>query len=311
MDRLNEMLSSLDALGGNSRVLLDTHTAHLVADGHRVLSRQGVAGVELYAEETAEAIVAKVVVNHDAQVAHPIHLCFGMLARMGMQRVEMEITLEDNATATFIAHCLFTNAQFAQHAMDATIHVGNHATLSITEGHYHGPYGGIEVLPQTTIKVAPYGRFFSDFSLTQGLVGKLDMDYRLVLEAHAVGELTCRVFGHGTDAIKIRDDVYLAGEAAKSVVKTRVALEEQATAEVIGIMDGAAPGARGHLDCMEIVKDQALAQSTPVVKVSNPLAKVTHEAAIGTVDKAQLETLLAHGLSPDQAVDIIVSGMLR
>jgi len=47
-----------------------------------------------------------------------------------------------------------------------------------------------------------------------------------------------------------------------------------------------------------------------VVKVSHPEAKVTHEAAIGSVDHHQLETLMAHGLSPEQAVDLIVGGLL-
>jgi Fe-S cluster assembly scaffold protein SufB len=38
---------------------------------------------------------------------------------------------------------------------------------------------------------------------------------------------------------------------------------------------------------------------------------VTHEAAIGTVDRKQLETLMAHGLTPEQAVEMIVRGLLR
>jgi len=29
------------------------------------------------------------------------------------------------------------------------------------------------------------------------------------------------------------------------------------------------------------------------------------------VDRRQMETLMAHGLSPDQAVDVIVKGVLR
>ena len=46
------------------------------------------------------------------------------------------------------------------------------------------------------------------------------------------------------------------------------------------------------------------------MNVTNPLAKVTHEAAIGSVDKRQLETLMAHGLTPEEAVDMIVKGIL-
>jgi uncharacterized protein len=45
--------------------------------------------------------------------------------------------------------------------------------------------------------------------------------------------------------------------------------------------------------------------------VTHPEAKVTHEAAIGSVDRQQMETLMARGLSPEEAVHRIVAGMLR
>ena len=94
-------------------------------------------------------------------------------------------------------------------------------------------------------------------------------------------------------------------------MKTRVALEGDASAEVTGIAGGNAEGARAHMDCLEIVRDRARASAIPIVKVTHPLAKVTHEAAIGSVDRKQLETLMARGLTPEQAVDLIVRGVLR
>jgi len=70
-------------------------------------------------------------------------------------------------------------------------------------------------------------------------------------------------------------------------------------------------GARGLMDCMEIVQGQAHASAIPIERVFHPEAKVTHEAAIGSVDKKELETLMARGLSPEQAVEMIVSGILQ
>jgi Fe-S cluster assembly scaffold protein SufB len=103
----------------------------------------------------------------------------------------------------------------------------------------------------------------------------------------------------------------LAGENSRGLIKTRVAIEDSAEAEITGITEGNAAGARGHVDCMEIVKDNAVAKAIPIVNVTNPLAKVTHEAAIGSVDKRQMETLMAHGLTPEEAVDVIVKGILQ
>jgi hypothetical protein len=71
-----------------------------------------------------------------------------------------------------------------------------------------------------------------------------------------------------------------------------------------------AAGARGHVDCMEIGRDHAVVSAVPEVRVTHPQAKVTHEAAIGSVDSKQLETLMARGLDPESAIDLIIRGML-
>jgi Fe-S cluster assembly scaffold protein SufB len=80
---------------------------------------------------------------------------------------------------------------------------------------------------------------------------------------------------------------------------------------VLGVTEGNAAYARGHLDCLEVVRERAQVSASPEVRVSHPLAKVTHEAAIGSVDHPQLETLMSRGVAPEEAVDVIVRGMLR
>jgi len=65
------------------------------------------------------------------------------------------------------------------------------------------------------------------------------------------------------------------------------------------------------MSCTEIVRDRAEARNTPLVIVRDDQAQVTHEAAIGTVNRKELESLLARGLDEDEAVDLIIRGMLR
>ncbi len=166
-------------------------------------------------------------------------------------------------------------------------------------------------MPKLAVKVHKNGRYFTDFTLTTGRVGKLAIDYSVEAGEGAVAELTARVFGHANDEIAIQEKVILNGENARGLIKARVAIEDEAFAEIRGITEGNAAGARGHVDCLEIVKDRAVAKAYPLVQVTHPLAKVTHEAAIGSVDKRQIETLMAHGLSPEEAVNVIVKGILR
>jgi Fe-S cluster assembly scaffold protein SufB len=309
MSELDELMRTFGETGGDRSILANEDIAHIVAGGHRILSMRAVDGIEVKAKETPTGISAQVRVM--AALKNPVHLCFGIIHKKGIQEIKMDVVFEAGASAHFIAHCIFPKAEKVRHIMDASVRIGENAQMRYSEIHYHGPFGGIEVIPKADVIIGKNGRFFADFSLVNGRVGKLWIDYAVEVGENAVSELTTRIFGHGNDMINIKEKIVLAGENAKGLIKARVAIEDRAQAEVTGITEGNAKGARGHVDCLEIVKDNAVARAVPTVVVSHQLAKVTHEAAIGSVDKRQLETLMAHGLSPEEAVDVIVRGILK
>jgi len=311
MSELDALMKAFGESGGDSGILANKEVAHFVVSGHSILSMQSVEGLEVKAKETLTGISASIRVREGTKIQNPIHLCFGILHKKGNQKIKMDVKLEKNASANFIAHCIFPKAEKVKHIMDAVVDIGEDAEMRYSETHYHGLYGGIEVIPKAIVKIAKNGRYFTDFTLITGRVGKLGIDYSVEAGENAVTELTAKIFGHADDDIKIKEEVLLQGENARGLIKTRVAIEDEAKAEITGITEGNAAGARGHVDCMEIVKDKAVAKAIPIVSVTNPLAKVTHEAAIGSVDKKQLETLMAHGLTPEEAVDVIVKGILR
>ncbi|MDD3493011.1 MAG: SufD family Fe-S cluster assembly protein [Candidatus Thermoplasmatota archaeon] len=116
--------------------------------------------------------------------------------------------------------------------------------------------------------------------------------------------------GRGDDDISIREVGYLVGEHARGALTSRVAVRDRAQAQVYNKLRATAPHARGHVDCKEIIQDDGKATAIPIVEVVHPLAHVTHEAAIGSVDTKQLETLMARGLDEDQATELIIEGLL-
>jgi Fe-S cluster assembly scaffold protein SufB len=310
MSDLGALTKVFENAGGDKAVLEDAEVAHLFASGHKLLSMKEVPGLNVDARQTGTGISAMVTVKEGFRIKNPVHLCFGVLHKKGTQKIVMKVKFEKDSSARFIAHCIFPKAEKVRHVMDAEVEIGENAEMRYSEVHYHGTYGGIEVIPRSAVKIGRDGRYFADFNLTTGRVGRLDIDYAVEAGENSITELVARVFGHADDDIRIRDRVALTGKNARSIIKTRVAIEDESMAEVTGITEGAAEGARGHVDCMEIVKDHALAKAIPIVNVTHPLAKVTHEAAIGSVDKRQLETLMAHGLTPEESVDIIVKGIL-
>lgn len=310
-EELDRLLNAFGEAGADRRVFDSRDIAHLAASGHKILSMRALEGLEVHAKETLQGISARVIVKEGVKIKNPVHLCFGVLHKKGTQKIKMDVRLERNSSAHFIAHCIFPKAEKVKHIMDAVVEIGEKAEMRYSETHYHGIYGGIEVIPKAVIKVKKGGRYFTDFTLINGRVGRLFIDYSSELEDDAIVEMVARVFGHADDHITIKERAILSGVNARSLIKTRIAVEDEAMAEVTGITEGNAAGARGHVDCLEIVKDNAVAKAIPIVNVTNPLAKVTHEAAIGSVDRKQMETLMAHGLTPEEAVDMIVKGILK
>jgi hypothetical protein len=150
----------------------------------------------------------------------------------------------------------------------------------------------------------------SEFNLTQGRVGRLEIQFEADVAAEGVVELVAKAYGSDDDAIKVNEVVRLNGEGARGLTKTRVAVRDQAVSEIYTTAEGNAPGAVGHMDCTEIVRGTAVARNVPIVVVRDDQARVTHEAAIGSVSRKEMETLMARGLDESKAVDIIIRGML-
>lgn len=306
------MIDAYEKAGGDKNVLQTKDVAKLVVHENRVLASDDIEGLKIETKETKNGVSVKLTVEEGAKIARPVHLCFGLLPKEGKQEITMKVEAKDNSDVSAVAHCVFPNAVKVVHKMDADIEIGAGARFEYKETHYHGESGGIEVIPKAKVNIGKGGSFLSTFALSQGVVGRLDYDSEVVCLEKAVAELTVKVYGKGNDDIKIREKIYLNGAGARGIAKSRVVLSDKAHAEVRGETYGNAPYARGHVDCMELVNGtEAVATAIPIVSVTNGKAKVTHEAAIGSIDRKQVETLMARGLDEDKAVDVIVKGILR
>lgn len=310
MSDFEAILKAYEKAGGDPEFLKSEKVASLIISGNQVLGANRIPGLDVVAESLPDGVKVHLVIEPGTRVENPVHLCFGVIPEEGVQRILSDFEIGEGASVEFTAHCTFPNAVEVQHIMEGTIHVGKDATMRYEETHYHGETGGVEVLPTAKIKVDEGGRYYSGFNLSKGRVGRMVFDYEVDVAADGVAELTAKAVGYGDDEITVKETIRLNGENARGLAKSRIAVRDRATSEVLGVTEGHAAFARGHIDCVEIVRDSAVANAIPIVKVSHPQAHVTHEAAIGTVDKKELETLMARGLDEETAVDIIVRGML-
>lgn len=290
--------------------LTDPEVAHLIINENKVLGMHAVPGLHVTVKELEDGVDIVLTLDDDVKVKKPVHLCFGMYPEKGIQRIIMDVAIGKNAQIALLAHCVFPFAVDVQHIMDAKIKIGDGARYSYFERHIHSPKGGVKVYPKAIVQVGRKAHFKTEFELIKGRVGLIDIDYETSCEAYGVVDMTARVSGREDDIIKIRETGKLSGEYARGVLTSKIAVRDSARAEVYNKLTADAAFARGHVDCKEIVQDSGVAMAVPIVEVHHPKAHITHEAAIGSVDSKQLETLMSRGLSEDDAVELIINGLL-
>lgn len=309
-----EMQAIMDAYqkaGGIPSQLQAQDVATLVISGDKVLASHEIPGIQLIANPIKEGVQTTIKVAAHSIIEKPVHLCFGVVPQEGVQHIIAHYEIEQGAQVKFLAHCSFPNAIKVKHLMEAFISIGENASMEYTEEHYHGESGGIQVKPITNVKVSKGGTYRNTFSLIRGSIGEMDIQLEADAAENALVELNVKAFGINRDTVKVHEAIHLNGENAHGLAKTRIAVKDQAFSEVVTATDGNAAGAKGHMDCTEIVRGQGKATNNPIVSVNNALAQITHEAAIGTVNHKELETLMARGLSEDEAVDLIIRAMIR
>jgi len=285
--------------------------AHIFIHQHKVVQSHLLPGLKVDVKEFDDHVEVNTVVEKNTKIEKPVHMCFGMIPKNGIQKMVINTELMENSSASFLAHCAFPNAVDIQHIMNGDIKVGKNARFSYLEKHIHGPHGGVKVYPHATIHLSENAHYYSEFELIKGRAGLVDIKYEAICEADSVLEMIARISGKENDIINIKEIGHLSGERARGFLSSRVAATGSTRAEVYNKLTASAAYARGHVDCTEIIKDNGVVSAIPIVEVSHPKAHITHEAALGSVDSKQLQTLMARGLNENEATDLIIQGLLK
>ncbi len=284
--------------------------ARLFIHHHKVVGSNLVPGLKIKTTEQKDGIKIDMTLKKGTKIKKPVQMCFGMIPKNGIQHIIIDARIEENSSIDLIAHCTFPNAEKVEHLMDAEISIGKNASYTYFERHIHGDKGGIKVVPKAKIKLAENAKFKTEFELLKGRVGIIDIDYEVDCDKKSVLEMMARINGKKDDIIKIRETGHLKGDYSRGVLTSRVAARDRTKAEIYSKLTASGSYARGHVDCKEFVQDKGVVSAVPIVEVSNPKAHITHEASLGSVDSKQLQTLMARGLSEDDATDLIIKGLL-
>ncbi|AKI97379.1 SufB/SufD family protein [Kosmotoga pacifica] len=298
--------------GGDASRFLRRDIVSIIISGDKIIGRNTVEGVNLRAESRDNGVEIWLDVEDDIRIENPIHLCTGYLKPEGTQLVLIHIKLGKNAKVSFLSHCVFPNGKSFTHRMISDIELSESAEMNYEDVHFHSEDGGVTVKATYNATVGKKGVFKNTFHLTKTRVGKLEIEMKVDLDKEAVAEIESKVYEKQDDSVKIIEELNLNGERASGIAKTVIFATDSSKAHIINRAYGNAPYARGHIECKEIVKGGNVNVSTvPELYVKDEKAELTHEASIGRMNIKQLETLMAKGLTENEAIELVVKGMLK
>lgn len=297
--------------GGDASKFLDKRVASLIISGDKVIGLNGLIGIQIFPEKIENGVKARILVEKNTIIQTPIHICTGFVEKKGFQQVIFEIEIGDNSQVRFVAHCTFPWVEEFTHNALALVHVGKNAKMYYADEHYHSDTGSVTLNTTTKAIVEENGLFVNNFTLTKTRVGKLHLDASVEIRENAVADLSAKVKASKSDQVLIREKLDLVGSHASGMAKTTVVALDQSKVRVVNEAYGIGDYSKGHVKCEEITKGESVDVSTiPVLKVLNELAELTHEASIGRVNANQLQTLMAKGLSEEEATELIIKGLI-
>ncbi|MBP8613127.1 MAG: SufD family Fe-S cluster assembly protein [Candidatus Atribacteria bacterium] len=307
-----QIIDALEKNGSDTSQFFDKRVASIVISGNKVLGLNGINGVKLVPHEIKNGVRVDMEIEEGVAVPFPIHVCTGYVEKKGLQNVVFNITVRKHAKVKFLAHCVFPQAEEFTHNAVSNVVIEEGAIMEYADEHIHSDLGTITLRTTTNAKVGVSGIYKNAFTLTKTRVGKLMVEMNLDLGKKAVGELISKVKGTKKDEIEIKESLMLNGEHSRGIAKSTVVALDETKANIVNIAYGNAPYAVGHVECHEITKGNSVDVKTePILKVINDLSELTHEASIGRINKRQLETFMAKGLTEDEATELIIKGLLQ
>ncbi len=303
-----EALIALYEKEGLDTSLFGDRIAAIIVSGDKILGLNNTPGVKIRGEVVGSAVRADVRIAEGVKLPFPVHLCTGYLGDEGYQKVVFNIKVGRGSKVKFISHCIFPYARDFTHEAVTTMEVGDGASVIYEDEHVHGE--GVRMMGKTEVNIGKKGEYTGRFSLLKHRAKELKLEMVARLADYAVAEMTSKVRSVKDDRVEMKEAAYLNGTASRVNLKTTAVAFGNAVVSVINEVYGIGDYTKGHVECREIVKDNADIQTVPLLRVKNDKAELTHEASIGKINEAQLMQLMAKGLTEAEAVDMIIRGLL-
>ncbi len=239
----------------------------------------------------------------------PVQTCLHLSKEGLTQNVHNILIAEEGSNIHVIAGCSTArHLDKGQHVGVSEFYVKKGATLTYTMIHDWG--ANIVVRPRTVTHVEEGGTFVSNY-VSLKPVGSLQANPLTSLNGKgAVARLNSILVATEGTHLDTGNQVVLNAEDTKAEIISR-AITTGGTIIARGSIIGKHAGVKGHLECKGLILKDGLLHAIPELEAEVPGVEMSHEAAVGKIDRREIEYLMARGLDEETAVSTIVRGFLN
>jgi Fe-S cluster assembly scaffold protein SufB len=246
----------------------------------------------------------------NAEIVFPLQSCLLITQRNLEQRIHNIIIAEEGSKAHIISSCLqHSSVPKASHLGISEFYVKKGAMLNFTMIHQWSE--NTLVRPRSAARIADKAAFISNYVCMRPV-----RDLQMYPAAYCDGEdstvsFNSILYGNKNSQLDVGSKAVLNGKGSKAEMISRAIAREGSKMIIRGMIEGANPECKGHLECRGLlIDDDAFMQSIPELIAKKKGVEITHEAAVGKISEKEITYLMTRKLSRDQAVSLIIRGFM-
>jgi hypothetical protein len=241
--------------------------------------------------------------------SQPVQACLYIASEKFSQHVHNIVIAEENSELHIITGCATApHLVSGLHVGVSEFYVKKGAKLTFTMIHDWGEQ--INVRPRTVTRVAEGGTIISNY-ISLRPVGSLQMFPTTYLEGKgAVARFNSILVASRGSHLDVGSRVILSAPESRAEIISR-GITTGGTIIARGDLIGKVAGVKAHLECKGLILNNGLMQAIPELSGYVPGVEMSHEAAVGKIDKREIEYLMARGLDEESAISTIVRGFLN
>lgn len=244
-----------------------------------------------------------------AKSSQPVQACLYIASENFSQHVHNIVIAEENSQLHIITGCATApHLVSGLHVGVSEFYVKKGASLTFTMIHDWGER--VNVRPRTVTRVAEGGTIISNY-ISLRPVGSLQMFPTTYLEGRgAVARFNSILVACKGSHLDVGSRVILSAPEARAEIISR-GITTGGTIIARGDLIGKEAGVKAHLECKGLILNNGLMHAIPELSGHVPGVEMSHEAAVGKIDKREIEYLMARGLDEESAISTIVRGFLN